>query len=378
MLTSGAASFRYDGNGNQLAKSTGNTSTTYSWDALNQLTVVTTGASSTVYQYDGDGNRIAEQVTGGTYAFVNDTATSLPSVLSEGGPDGSITYLRGLSLVSESAPAFLYYYQFDGLDSVTNATDASGANKASYSYDPWGNLASVLDLTGGNNAYDFTGEQRDQDGLIFLRARYYDPSLGRFLSPDPVRSTAGTYAYAANNPLSFIDPSGAVVLAVGLDAKIAAALGLSGQAAVVTDDKGNHGIALTGGFSRGIQGALTAGGQISVTSDGTIFDLRGPPEHSISLDVEVKGGGGLALSLGKVSSITRSVGPVSLTAATNGFTLSGGIGPDVGIAANTDRTWVIPISDSTYNLLAAVFPVLKDFDDLARAGLIGSAQCLKQ
>ena len=135
-------------------------------------------------------------------------------VLSENGPDGNINYVYGLSMISATASSFQYFHQFDGLGSTINLTDSSGAQKANYSYDPWGKLTVALDPVGTKDKYKFTGEQSDSDGLVFLRARYYDTSLGHFLSRDQQihalhnPSAFNKYSYALNNPLVFVDRAG--------------------------------------------------------------------------------------------------------------------------------------------------------------------------
>jgi RHS repeat-associated protein len=109
----------------------------------------------------------------------------LPVVLNEHGPDGTIDYLYARSMISETSPEMQYYYQYDGLGSSTTLTDATGALKASYSYDPWGQLLASSDPLGTKNKYKFTGQQLDPaTGLYFNRARYYDPPHARFQSPD--------------------------------------------------------------------------------------------------------------------------------------------------------------------------------------------------
>ncbi len=90
-------------------------------------------------------------------------------------------------------------------------TDGTGATISSYTYDAFG-----ATLTGpSGNAWQFTGEQRDGDsGLYYLRARYYDPGTGRFLTRDPVSGFADSpasqnrYPYALGNPVNRVDPSG--------------------------------------------------------------------------------------------------------------------------------------------------------------------------
>lgn len=218
LLTSAGMSFTYDGNGNQLTKATGSTTTSYTWDALNRLLSVVGGSANTHYEYDGDGNRIAQQVPAGKYAYVDDVASALPSVVNENGPDGAINYIYGLSTISASSSAFEYFYQFDGLGSAINITDPTGAQKVDYSYDPWGKMTLPLDPLGTKEKYKFTGEASDpNNGLVYLRARYYDSAIGRFISRDVVRKYTSAYIYAQNLPTSLVDPSGWTSLWAQLD-----------------------------------------------------------------------------------------------------------------------------------------------------------------
>ena len=101
------------------------------------------------------------------------------------------------------------YYQADGLGSVTSLSDSKGNLVSTYEYDSFGNpLASTGSIS---NPFRYTGREFDAEtGLYFYRARYYDPSIGRFISEDPIRFDAGTnfYTYVLNNPVMFIDPLG--------------------------------------------------------------------------------------------------------------------------------------------------------------------------
>jgi RHS repeat-associated protein len=146
---------------------------------------------------------------------VNDTATPLPVVVNENGPDGNISYAYGYSLISASATGLQSFYQFDGLGSVATVTDGAASQKASYVYEPWGNVIGGADLLGTKNKFKFTGEAVDPGtGLAFLRARYYDSSIGRFLSEDRLAAltvqpgSMHRYAYAHSNPTGFVDPNG--------------------------------------------------------------------------------------------------------------------------------------------------------------------------
>jgi RHS repeat-associated protein len=210
LLTAGTATYGYDGNGNQIVKTASGSTVNYGWDALNRLASVVGVGINTQYQYDGDGNRVSQQVVAGTYAYVNDTATSLPVVINEAGPDGNITYGYGLSMISATAAAFQYYHQFDGLGSTSNLTDPAGAQKANYTYEPWGKSTLPLDPVGSKDKYKFTGEALDPNsGLVFLRARYYDPAIGRFISRDALETLGiNQYQYGLANPTRFADQSG--------------------------------------------------------------------------------------------------------------------------------------------------------------------------
>ena len=102
------------------------------------------------------------------------------------------------------------YYHYDGLGSTRQLTDESETVTAGYTYDGFGN---VIASTGtSDNVYGFTGEQQfeEADNLVFLRARYYDPSIGRFISRDPIGYKGGLnlYRYVENNPINMIDPTG--------------------------------------------------------------------------------------------------------------------------------------------------------------------------
>jgi RHS repeat-associated protein len=103
------------------------------------------------------------------------------------------------------------YYEADGLGSVTSLTSGAGAIANTYTYDSFGNLtASTGSIT---NRFQYTAREFDSEsGLYYYRARYYDPSVGRFLSQEPVEFQGGVnfYAYVRNQPTKLTDPSGLV------------------------------------------------------------------------------------------------------------------------------------------------------------------------
>jgi len=116
-------------------------------------------------------------------------------------------------LIIEKGGQF-FFYQADGLGSVTDITDNSGIVKQHYTYSAFGEIESQLDVN-FIQSYTFTGREFDSEtGLYFYRARHYDPATGRFLQEDPISFAGGDvnfYAYVKNHPIVSTDPSGLFV-----------------------------------------------------------------------------------------------------------------------------------------------------------------------
>jgi RHS repeat-associated protein len=85
-------------------------------------------------------------------------------------------------------------------------TNGSGSLLLAQTFDPYGNP--YMSTGTGDSAYGYGGEQTDHNGLVFLRARYYNPSQGRFLNTDPSRQERNPHQYAGSNPILHTDPSG--------------------------------------------------------------------------------------------------------------------------------------------------------------------------
>ena len=112
-----------------------------------------------------------------------------------------------LAMLRSSTTSF---YHADGLGSVTSLSSGAGSLTQTYTFDSFGKQAG----SSGSlvNPFQYTGRESDSEtGLYYYRARYYDPSTGRFLSEDPIRYAGGNidfYPYAVNRPTFFIDPLG--------------------------------------------------------------------------------------------------------------------------------------------------------------------------
>jgi|GEM_PF-959907 len=234
-----SASYAYDPLGNRTALKQRGTTTTYTYDTAdrltssgyssdnngnlttiagnpaiydqaNRLTSLTISGTTTNYTYDGEGKRASKTVGGTATNYVYDINGALPNVLT----DGTFKYVYGLGLAyAVDGSGNLQVYHTDGLGSVRAITDGSGTVLATYKTDAFG----VPLKTTGNSSqpFQYTGQQRDaESGLYDLRARMYDPAIGRFLSRDPTFGaitnplSLNRFTYALDNPVGNEDPSG--------------------------------------------------------------------------------------------------------------------------------------------------------------------------
>jgi RHS repeat-associated protein len=214
----GSDVYAYNQKGDLTKKTQGSVSQNYTYDLEERLISYTnTNGTQTQYAYDGLGNRLQKSVGGVVTRFVNDYSESLPQVLAETNSSNSITnwYVYGTGLMSQggSTTSSRYYPLADGLGNIRFVSNSSGAQTKAYAYDPFGNVRSVAGANG--TQYEFSTEQLDSEsGMYYLRARYYDPTTGRFISRDSVRGALtnpqaqNAYSYGYNNPLSYQDPSG--------------------------------------------------------------------------------------------------------------------------------------------------------------------------
>ncbi len=230
VLSAGAETFTYDANGNMLTKTSGALVTQYAYDSTNRLFRQTAPDSTvTTFVYDVAGNRVERNAGGAVTRFLVDPAdpSGHAQVLAEMDAGGSVTasYVYGLDLISMEKGGARSHFHYDATGTTRLLTNSAAAASDAYRYDAFGNILASTGSTA--NDYLFAGEQKDPAlGLYYLRARYMDPSLGRFMSMDPVLGdisdplTLHKYLYGANDPLNKIDPSGQMFSMGGMMAAV--------------------------------------------------------------------------------------------------------------------------------------------------------------
>ena len=227
--------YRYDNNGSLIQKTEKATGkiTRYTFDAENQLTQIQEfpnaslpAAKTVMYRYDGLGRRIEKNVDGVVTRYVYD----LEDILLEF--DGSnkflAKYTHGPGIdesVSMERNGQSFFYHIDGLGSIVDLTNSTGAIAQAYVYNSFGQITQQVNSL--VNPYSYTGREFDpESGLYFYRSRYYDSRIGRFINEDPIGIDGGDlnlYGYVLNNPVNAIDPTGEFVQAViGAGSSVAA------------------------------------------------------------------------------------------------------------------------------------------------------------
>ncbi len=197
VTTAGQSGLAYHDDGN-LVSAAGKS---FTWDDDHRLSAVTGGGQTTSFAYDGAGQRVKKAAPSGavTYYFG-------PLLELEGGSLTKYIVAGGRRIAQNRGASSRHFFHQDHLASVRIITDGGGAVKRRYDYRPFGQLLSTSGSL--SSSVRFTDHRTDDEtGLIYMNARYYDPTLGRFLSPDPVLSDPANpqdldrFAYVRNGPL---------------------------------------------------------------------------------------------------------------------------------------------------------------------------------
>ena len=167
----------------------------YEYDQNNKLKKVTTADTIAAYSYLPDGRRASKTVNGVKTSHIWDGNNIVADT-----KNGILTkYIRSNKLEQAVTGDNIQNYTVDSRGDVIDFGNTD------YFYDAFGNVQTETNP----NPFGYCGEYFDQEtGFIYLRNRYYNPTIGRFTQEDPIRDGSNWYAYCANNPTSFVDPLG--------------------------------------------------------------------------------------------------------------------------------------------------------------------------
>ena len=186
---------------------------------MNQLIGFTDGETTASYKYNADGLRTSKTVDGKTINHIWDGNKQIVVDMDDSDWYSAEVYVRGTNLLAKfskqsgNVKTDYQYYTQNAHGDVVNLTDSTGAITKSYKYDAFGVEQNVDDAD--DNAFRYCGEYFDAEtGTIYLRARYYNPTTGRFISRDSYAGkntdplSLNLYTYCCNNPIIGTDPSG--------------------------------------------------------------------------------------------------------------------------------------------------------------------------
>jgi RHS repeat-associated protein len=211
--------YGYDASGNMTSEGPP-TGYTYQFDAENHLTQASgMSPGPWTYVYDGNGLRVQKStstsngtlywraIAGQTIAETDTTGNTTNAAYHE------YIFFSGERIASRTGTGAVNYTYFDQVGSTVTITDGSGNPCYQATFTPYGQEEPTQSACSSN--YKFTGYERDTEtGLDYAFARFYDPRLGRFMSPDPLGGdltdpqSLNRYAYVDNNPSNFVDPMG--------------------------------------------------------------------------------------------------------------------------------------------------------------------------
>ncbi|PKQ89273.1 type IV secretion protein Rhs [Paenibacillus sp. BGI2013] len=212
--------YTYDQQGNRLTLSSDAEidvkDSTYTYDMRDRLISVNKKGTQVNYKYNGD-NLLVERTENGiiTRYYYDDNAQIIAEAeVQDGTSTLKANYIRGAQLEAIQYPdGSKAYVQSNAHGDTTELRDEQGEILNQYEYDIWGNILTKEETV--HNPFRYAGELWDDTTeLQYLRARWYDPAMGRFINEDSFEGelsdplSQNLYAYVSNNPLKYVDPSG--------------------------------------------------------------------------------------------------------------------------------------------------------------------------
>jgi RHS repeat-associated protein len=226
----GGIAYTYDNNGNLTAVGSGMGSTAYTWDWRDRLTQTATGTATTTYSYDQDNMRVRRTVK--TQAAT--ATTTFPSqywnYTDAGTTTAHIFLPDGTPIATVEAngnATSTYWLHLDHLGGIHTVTNGSGVPVQTVDYYPYGDQRIASSSSAFDEQRKFTGHEYDSDSdLTYAKLRYLDQDIGRWFAIDPILKHGvqrglltdpqqlNSYSYGRNNPITYIDSTGAIAYAV--------------------------------------------------------------------------------------------------------------------------------------------------------------------
>lgn len=210
LLIRGSNNYTNDLAGNTLTGG-GRTNT---WDSQNRLAQCVNGSNTCNYTYASDGIRHRSAITnGGTTTTTDFVLDNSMFVREMQGSTVKATYLmgaRGPEYRRDDSTGAVRWYCYDGLGSVLGEVDSNGTLQASRTYDVYGTVRTSAGTS--TSKHKFVGSlghpSEDETGLVYMQARYMDPTVGRFTSQDPGTHGLNWFLYCGDDPVNRGDPDG--------------------------------------------------------------------------------------------------------------------------------------------------------------------------
>jgi RHS repeat-associated protein len=263
LQSDGVNSYGYDSAGNLVSKSGPGGAVGFGYDSDGRLTTSPTAT----YRYDYQGRRSTKTASGATATYLYEGQ----NLVSETRAGSRTYYLFGPGIdepLAMAADGEVSYFSADGLGTIVATSSIAGAVTHASAFDAWG---SELGSTGTKtHPFTYTGRETDEGGLLYYRARYYDPSIGRFTQEDPIglRDGPNQYNYVRGNPVSRIDPLGLCCTVVDRTRDLLLALSIAAQ----TQDRTFWSQCMS---LSGIKRMAGGGGGCGYNADGLVEKLRG-------------------------------------------------------------------------------------------------------